>query len=114
MPRIRRASDFLSEYDQVAPSIIEYEKRNNIPPDSLDAIVPEFIPSIPNKYFLDLGVHYSLSIEPKDERWVGNSWILEAWFPVDLLNYEIFIYPSNNIYPESMKKFGNWVYVGQT
>ena len=95
-------------------AIRAYEQMYRAPPPSLNAIVPEFIPSIP---VTGMGAH------PKYEYLVGkadffdqNPWVLIVFASTGFPDFDEFIYYPLQNYPEyrlcnRLELIGDWAYI---
>lgn len=91
-----------------------YEEKHGRPPDSLEALVPEFIASVPvtgmkayPKY------EYSVVTNANDH---DNPWIITIFTPSGGINFDQFMYWPLTNYPEHgyggwIERVGDWAYV---
>ncbi len=92
-----------------------YEARYGKPPTSLENLVPEFLPSVP-----DTGIaaypKFEYSIGDSEAARNGNPWMLYVSTPVTPLDWDMFVYFPNQNYPSSgyggtLERVGKWAYV---
>jgi hypothetical protein len=93
-------------------AIKAYEQANGHPPETLAALVPEFLPSIPQTGMAAYPEYrYHVGAEGLYE---GNPWILEVSTPSGILNFDRFLYyPMQNYGPwcgDPLERVGDWAY----
>lgn len=96
-------------------AIKTYESKYGSPPASLENLVPEFLPSIPQT---GMGAYpeYEYKVGEEAQDFAKDAWCLVVYTPLAGFNWDIFIYfPSQN-YPEQgyggvSEKVEDWAYV---
>ena len=98
-----------------APGNQDYAQQYGNPPDSLENLVPDFLPTVPQT---GMGAYPEYEYKVGDEalKFTGNSWCLMVQTSQGLLNWDIFIYFPNQDYPKRgyggvLEKVGDWAYV---
>ncbi len=94
-------------------AIHAFEQRHKHPPESLRALVPEFIPSIPNT---GMAAYPEYDYLTPATNWDGNSWVLRVPTSLGVLNWDQFIYFPLTNYPASgyggsLERVEDWAYV---
>ena len=91
-----------------------YEEKHGRPPDSLEALVPEFIPSVPTT---EMGAYpkYKYSVVT-NTNYSGNHWIITIFTPSAGINFDQFMYWPLTNYPARgyggwIERVGDWAYV---
>ena len=95
-------------------AIRAYEQKHGNPPDSLDALVPEFIPFVPTT---GIGAYpkYDYSVVTNAD-YGGNPWIITIFTPSGGINFDQFMYWPLTNYPAKgyggwIERVGDWAYV---
>lgn len=93
-------------------AIKKFEKENGTPPARLDALVPEYLTSVPGT-----GIPVCPDYRYSLKSWVEpNLWELSVPCPFGLVNWDQFLYLPEQNYPEkgyggSLERIGDWAYV---
>ena len=104
----------LAELSQpLVGAIRAFEQKNGHPPESLRALVPEFIPSVPNT---GMAAYPDYDYLAPATNWNGNPWVLRVSTSVGVLNWDQFMYLPLTNYPASgyggsLERVGDWAYV---
>lgn len=111
-----RMSGFLALAQRSAPlveAIKAYEGEHGHPPPTLNSIVPDFLPSIPET---GMGAYpqYRYYIDTEG-RYHGNPWILEVFTPSGFINFDSFLYSPKQNYGswcgDPFERVGDWAYL---
>ena len=103
--------------EPLVQAIKNYELQYGNPPTSLENLVPEFLPNIPQT---SMGAYpeYEYKVGDEAQKFAKDAWYLVVYTPLGGLNWDIFIYFPNQDYPERvqayggvLEKVGDWVYV---
>lgn len=97
----------IDQEEVVVAAITAFETANNQPPQTLQDLVPDFLPSIP-KTLRDDYVSYQLITGTEARKYGGNSWVLKMEFPVPYFDYAFFYYFPNQNYPAEWRGVGKW------
>lgn len=97
-------------------AIKAYEVKTGRPPDSLEDLVPDYLPETPTP---GAGAHpefHYIHGKTAEERYDGNPWILTFPASTGLLSFDSFLYFPLGNYPEEgyggwLKRIGDWAYV---
>ncbi len=93
-------------------AISRFERERGHPPESLEALVPAYIPKLPDRI-----PEVCLIAGPDTPKaYAGNSWVLQAMVPSGLINFDQFMYFPNQQYPEvgyggGVERIADWAYV---
>jgi hypothetical protein len=111
-----RMSAFHRLADRSTPlvaAIRAYEQKHGSPPESLEALVPEFLPSVPST---GMGAYpeYQYCFAPR--HYGGNPWVLIVPTSSGYLNFDQFMYFPLANYPRtgyggSLERISDWAYV---
>jgi len=91
-----------------------YEQKEGAPPDTLAALVPEFIPNIPTT---GIGVCPKYDYRSLTNNWAygNNKWVLQVQGAGDPISFDTFIYlPMQDysiLHETHIRKIGDWAYV---
>lgn len=81
-------------------SIKAYESRHGRPPDSLSALIPEFLSAVPET---GMGAYREYRyLIPKNSSYSGNPWILVVDTPVGIPDFDQFVYFPLQNYPPKL------------
>lgn len=96
-------------------TIKEYELRYGNPPVSLENLVPEFLPNIPQT---GMGAYpeYEYKVGDEAQKFAKDAWCLLVETPSGGLNWDVFIYFPNQQYPKQgyggvLERVKDWAYV---
>lgn len=113
-----RTHGFVLLAERSAPlveAIKKYEQKNSQTPESLEALVPDFIPRIP---FTGMGAYpkYEYVTGEKSKDYDGNPWVLSVFTPSGGINFDQFLYFPLQNYPKTgyggtLERIGAWAYV---
>ncbi len=96
-------------------AIKDYTDQNGQPPATLSALVPEFLPAVP-----ETGIaaypRYDYHVGEKALLFNGNPWVLSVFTPAGMINFDQFLYFPLQNYPEtgyggSLERISDWAYV---
>jgi hypothetical protein len=90
-------------------AVSRFEREKGRPPESLRALVPEYLPRLPE------GIP-EIELVARDntpEAYGGNTWVLVAHVPTGIMNFDAFMYFPNRNYGEfpGVERIGDWAYV---
>jgi len=101
--------------EPLVAAIKAYEQAHGKPPFSLGALVPEFLPAIPNT---DMGAYPEYRyIVPEDHLHDGNPWVIIVSASTGILDFDRFFYYPLQNYPSHLwetnpvQRVGDWGYV---
>jgi len=113
--RIRmRAFHQLAERSKpLIEAIRGFEQKHGRPPESLEALVPEFMPSIPST---GVRAYPEYDYSTASKNFDGNPWVLTVSTPSGGINFDQFMYFPLTNYPEQgyggwLERVGDWAYV---
>jgi hypothetical protein len=97
-------------------AIREYEARHGTPPPDLRALVPEFLPAVPDTGMAGYPRYKYHVGEKSQKRFDGNPWALEVFTPAGGFNFDLFLYFPLQNYPQhgyggSLERVRDWAYV---
>jgi hypothetical protein len=92
-----------------------YESKYGTPPPSLESLVPEFLPQVPQT---GIGAYpeYGYKVGRQAQEYAKNDWCLIVDTPSGGINWDIFIYFPDQNYPKFgyggvLERVGDWAYV---
>jgi hypothetical protein len=85
-----------------------YVSRTGRPPETLDALIPHYLPAMPDR----IPPLEIITGDRARRNYYGNDWVLTADVSTGLLNWDEFIYLPNQRYPDrvSFERIGRWAY----
>lgn len=94
-------------------AIRSYEHNYGQPPESLSALVPEFIPIEPST---GMGAYPKYRYSTAPTNFHGNPWVLTVFTPSGGINFDQFMYFPLTNYPKTgyggwLERVGDWAYV---
>ncbi|MEW6307208.1 MAG: hypothetical protein AB1705_27460 [Verrucomicrobiota bacterium] len=94
-------------------AIRAYEQRHEHPPESLQALVPEFIPSVPST---GIAAYPEYRYSTAATNYHGNPWVIIVFTPSGGINFDQFMYFPLTNYPKTgyggwLERVGGWAYV---
>jgi hypothetical protein len=94
-------------------AIRDFEKKYGRPPASLEALVPEFVPSVPTT---GMGAYPKYEYRTGSTNDFGNPWVLAVSTPSGGINFDRFLYfPLTNYPPRGyggwLERIEDWAYV---
>jgi len=96
-------------------AIKTYESKYGTPPASLEGLVPDFLPKLPQT---GMGAYpeYQYKVGQEAQEFAQDEWCLVIGTPSGGINFDIFIYFPNQNYPEHgyggvLERTGDWAYV---
>ncbi|MGE0657511.1 MAG: hypothetical protein AB7P09_17980 [Pyrinomonadaceae bacterium] len=96
-------------------AIKEFESRYGEPPPTLESLVPEFLPAVPNT---GMGAYpaYRYSLLKDGVAYEGNPWVLRVDTPTGALNWDAFLYLPKQNYPTVgyggvLERIEDWAYI---
>jgi hypothetical protein len=96
-------------------AITAYATDHGSPPETLDALTPNYIKAIPNTGIRAYPV-YQYASGDEAKKWNDNPWVLYVDTPRGFLNWDMFVYFPKQNYPVtgyggSLERIGTWAYV---
>jgi hypothetical protein len=90
-----------------------FEQKHGRPPESLQALVPEFLPSVPST---GLGAYPGYRYSTPASDYDGNPWVITIFTPSGGINFDQFMYFPLTNYPKTgyggwLERVGDWAYV---
>ncbi len=96
-------------------AIYKYDEDQGKPPQTLQQLVPDYLPQIPST---SMGAYpeYEYLVADDANFYQGNPWVLVVHTPLGMLNYDMFMYFPKQHYPEqiyggNVEKIKDWAYV---
>lgn len=97
-------------------AIKAYEQQRGEPPENLDALVPGFLPSVPETGFKPCPLYW-YERYPTIAAYRGNAWLLSVNTPTGTLNFDELLYLPTEEYGrfgfESVSPVGAWAYLAE-
>ena len=97
-------------------AIRKYELDHSMPPQSLNDLVPEYLPAVPSTGMMAYPeFRYHTGTEARD-RFANNAWALSVATPSGGINFDMVLYFPEQNYPDrgyggSLERVGDWAYV---
>jgi len=93
-------------------AIHAFEQKYGHPPESLQALLPEFMPSVPAT---GMGAYPDYRYSATDNEYQGNPWTIRVYTP-EGMDFDQFMYFPLTNYPETgfggwLERVGDWAYV---
>ena len=94
-------------------AIRAFEQKNGRPPESLEALVPEFIACVPST---GMGAYPDYQYKTPATNYDGNPWVIVVSTPSGGINFDEFLYFPLTNYPSEgygglLERIGDWAYV---
>ena len=113
-----RTSAFKNLAKRSAPlvrAITRYSAEHGSPPDSLDALLPDYLDKLPSTGMMAYP-KYRYAVGSDAMRYEGNPWILRIFTPSGGINFDEFFYFPLQNYPESgyggsWERVEDWAYL---
>lgn len=107
---------FANRSQSLITAIHSYEQQHSRPPDSLNDLVPDYLPAIPETGMGAYPEFEYYSGPDAQERFGSNPWALQVQTPSGGINFDVILYFPNQNYPEtgyggSLQRIGFWAYV---
>jgi hypothetical protein len=101
--------------ETLVAAVKAYDAKFGRPPDSLEALVPDFISGIPSTGMRAYPKYEYLAGE-KAKPFDDNPWVLYVFTPSGGINFDQFMYFPRQNYPEHgyggwLERIGDWAYV---
>jgi len=112
--RMAAFADLASRSTPLVAAIKSFEQKYGRPPESLSALAPEFIASVP---WTGLRAYPSYGyFVGKENRFSGNPWVLSVFSSSGILNFDTFVYYPLQNYPltecgNRFERIGEWAYL---
>lgn len=113
-----RRDAFIGLADRSKPlieAVKRYEQELGKPPESLEALVPNYLPQAPSTR---LGAYpkYEYVSGDRAKRYQGNPWVIYVFTPSGGINFDQFMYFPLQNYPKkgyggTLERIGDWAYV---
>jgi hypothetical protein len=97
-------------------AIKSYDQKHGKPPESLEALVPEFLAAVPGTGMAAYPKYNYYAGEKAAANYDSNSWVLSVSCPSGIINFDQFLYFPRQNYPAtgyggSLEKVKDWAYV---
>lgn len=102
--------------EPLVAAIHRYEQNNAAPPETLNALVPEYLPALPSTGIMAYPDYRLVTGEEAAERFAGNPWALTVDTPGAGINWDMMLYLPDQNYPQHghggwLEPVGDWAYV---
>ncbi len=96
--------------------IDKYERDNSVPPQSLNDLVPDYIPAVPSTGMMAYPEYRYHTGDEANEQYADNAWALSVFTPSGGINFDMMLYFPNQNYPQHgyggwLEPIGDWAYV---
>lgn len=97
-------------------AINDYERQHGFPPESLTALVPDYLPAVPDTGMRACSEFQYFTGEVARQQYSGNPWALQVLPPVFGVGFDLVLYFPNQNYPKNgyggwLERVGDWAYV---
>ncbi len=114
--RMAGMKSFAQRSQTLIRAIENYERDHSGPPQSLNDLVPDYIPAVPCTGMAAYPEYRYHTGDMAKQQYAGNSWVLTVFTPSGFLNFDMMLYFPNQNYPHhgyggSLEPVGDWAYV---
>lgn len=114
--RMAGMKSFVQRSQTLIRAIENYERDYSGPPQSLNDLVPDYIPAVPCTGMAAYPEYRYHTGDMAKQQYAGNSWVLTVFTPSGFLNFDMMLYFPNQNYPHhgyggSLEPVGDWAYV---
>lgn len=107
---------FAERSQPLITAIQEYELDHGAPPVALTALVPDYLPAVPNTGMSAYPEYEYFSGDKAREWYAGNPWAISVSTPSGWLNWDMMLYFPKQNYPKhgyggGLERVGDWAYV---
>ena len=111
--RMRAFRDLAERSKPLIAAVYAFEKTYGHPPESLQALVPEFMQSVP---FTGMAAYPNYEYKTPAADYDDNPWVITVFTPSGGINFDQFMYFALTNYPKAgyggtLERVGDWVYV---
>lgn len=111
--RMRAFHQLAERSKPLTVAIRNFEQKYGRPPDSLGALVPEFLPSVPST---GMAAYPEYRYSTPATNYDGNPWVITVFTPSGGINFDQFMYFPRTNYPKLgyggwVERVGDWAYV---
>ncbi len=108
--------NFAQRSETLIAAIKKYEQDNSDPPESLNDLVPNYLPSIPSTGMMAYPQYEYHSGPEARERYADNPWAISVLTPSGGINFDVMLYFPKQNYPThgfggSLQRIAEWAYV---
>jgi hypothetical protein len=109
-----RAFNRLAERSRpLVAAVRAFEQKHGRPPESLQALVPEFLARVPST---GMGAYPEYRYSTPATNHAGNPWVIKVFTPSGGINFDQFLYLPLTNYPTTgyggwLERVGDWAYV---
>lgn len=107
---------FAQRSQPLIAAVRKYERDHSGPPQSLNDLVPDYLPTVPGTGMMAYPeFRYLTGTEAKD-RFANNAWVLSVATPLGGINWDMMLYFPDQNYPDrgyggSLERVDDWAYV---
>ena len=97
-------------------AISSYERDHSAPPHSLEDLVPEYLPAVPNTDMMAYPEYCYHAGNEAREHYADNPWALSVFTPGGGINFDMMLYFPKQNYPDRayggrLERIDDWAYV---
>lgn len=97
-------------------AINDYERQHGVPPESLTALVPDYLPAVPDTGMGACSEFQYFTGKDARQQYAGNPWALQVLPPVFGVGFDVVLYFPKQNYPKQgyggwLEAVGVWAYV---
>lgn len=104
--RIHAFRELAQRSSSIVEAINSYELTNGVPPNTLEKLVPEYLPALPSTG-IKAYPYYELYLPKSKTDIDGNPWMLSVSTPSGGINFDMLIYLPKENYPDT--GYGGWL-----
>ena len=114
--RMAGMQNFAQRSEKLIAAIKKYEQDNSDPPESLNDLVPNYLPSIPSTGMMAYPQYEYHSGPEARERYADNPWAISVFTPSGGINFDVMLFFPKQNYPTrgfggSLERIAEWAYV---
>jgi len=111
--RMNAFAELAERSKPLVTAIHAYQQKRGQPPESISALVPDFILSVPST---GMGAYPEYEYLTDATNFHGNPWVLRVFTPSGGINFDQFLYFPLTNYPATgyggvLRRIGDWAYV---
>lgn len=97
-------------------AINDYERQHGVPSESLAALVPDYLPAVPDTGMRACSEFQYFTGKAARQQYAGNPWALQVLPPVFGVGFDVVLYFPKQNYPKNgyggwLERVGDWAYV---
>ncbi|WP_417388626.1 hypothetical protein [Gimesia sp.] len=111
-----RCEAFSRRTQPLIAAINDYERQHGVPPESLTALIPDYLPAVPDTGMRACSEFQYFTGKDARQQYAGNPWALQVLPPVFGVGFDVVLYFPKQNYPKQgyggwLEPVGVWAYV---